>query len=149
LYVRDEKAWEDGGAFVKPTVMEIQEGDIVYKDTSIFAKRGPQGGIFSVVYVPTWYSRSDGIFTAMIGAGVYGFDGEDWVGMNDESMRFLQNLLKSDEAPGELKKLDLSKALRFNQGDAYFADKFGNDIPATEIGKAEPTTMSKILDNMK
>ena len=149
LYISDEKAWEAGGAYIKPTVMEIMKGSIVYKDTHIFAKRGPQSGIFCIVHVPTWSPGSNNIFTAMVGAGVYGFDGEDWAGVNDDSMRFLIRMLKDDETPHELKNLDLSKALRFNQGDEYFATRLGGDVPATEVGKAEPTIMSKLIENMK
>src|SRR5574340_955568 len=110
--------------------MEIREGDLVYKDVTILAKRGPQGGVFCIVYTPSW-SRDDKKFEAMVGAGVYGFEGEDFVGVNSESVEFLKQLLKDDDVPGELKKLDLSGALRFNQGDAYFATNLGDDIPAT------------------
>jgi hypothetical protein len=40
-------------------------------------------------------------------------------------------------------------ALRFNQGDAYFAEQLGSEVPATETGKAQPTVMSEIIDAMR
>lgn len=117
LYIHDNKAYEKGGLYVEPIVMEIQEGDLIYKDISIFAKRGPQSGIFCVVYVPTW--AHEGEFIAMIGAGVCGFEDEKWIGVNSESLDFLKNMVAGDEIPDELKNIDLSGALRFNQGHGY------------------------------
>lgn len=49
LYVRDAKAWREGGAYVADTVMEIREGVIRYLDVDIHAARGPQEGVYAVV----------------------------------------------------------------------------------------------------
>jgi hypothetical protein len=145
LYVCDEKAWEKGGKYVE-TVMQIQEGDLTYKDVTVIAKRGPQEGVFCIVFTPSW-SREDKKFEAMVGAGVYGFEDSNWVGINLESMEFLKELLQDPEVPAELSKLDLSKALRFNQGDAYFATHLRQDIPCSPVGEADPTIMSQLFSN--
>jgi hypothetical protein len=40
----------------------------------------------------------------------------------------------------------LSAGLRFNQGDAYFANKLGKTVPATKPGKATKPMLTKILE---
>jgi hypothetical protein len=216
LYVRDEKAWQDGGRFVSPTVMQIEEGTLSYKDVNIVARRGPQNGVYAVIqttiYPPTItedcskckvkakaYRHEascpdfvDTKYVVMVGCGVYGYSGEEWVGVTDDSKKFLIdwtqgsekievplprlmfNKLFSDDQiraalalkgqvvsrftdenvfvesdshhfEDHIRKLDLSKALRFNQGDAYFANKVGTDIPATPPGTAQEPWLTQAL----
>jgi len=66
LYIRDNKAWKKNGYFVKPTVMQINSGDITYQDLHILALRGPQGGIYVIVY----YMDKEYNPHGMIGCGV-------------------------------------------------------------------------------
>jgi len=216
LYVRDRKGWQEGGRFVEPTVMQVDHGSLSYKDVSICAVRGPQNGVYAVVestiYPPSltgdcskckakakshWHEKGcpdfvDTKYLVMVGCGVYGYSGEDWVGVDDESKKFLVDWIQKsseEEIPmprqlvnklateGDIKahfaskgqkvtriteenifiayesfafedhirKIDLSKALRFNQGDAYFASKLGTEIPATEPGTAEEPWMTQML----
>jgi len=218
LYVRDKKGWQEGGRFVEPTVMQVDNGTLSYKDVSICAIRGPQNGVYAVVestiYPPHltedcakckakaksyWHEKNCADFVdtkhlVMIGCGVYGYDGEEWVGVDDESKKFLASWIqKADQdelamprslfnkLSGEaeikahfatkgqtvtrvteenvfiayesfgfeehVRKIDLSKALRFNQGDAFFANKVGTDIPATPTGTAEEPWLTKMLKN--
>lgn len=155
LYVRDEKAWEEGGAYVKPTIMQINEGDIRYKDVYIFAKRGPQNGVYCAVWTPS-YARKDEKLTFMVGTGVYGYGDKEWVGVTPESVAFLKSMLANEDEggldfglPEEMSKLDFSKILRFNQGDAYFAAHLNIDVPATGPGEAEEPILNQILAEPK
>jgi hypothetical protein len=216
LYVRDSKAWQEGGRFVSPTVMQVESASLSYKDVSITAIRGPQNGVYAVVqstiYPPQLTedcakckSKAKGYaherecpnfvdtkHLVMIGCGVYGYSGEEWVGVTDDSKKFLNDWIRKsddDEIPmpralfnktateGDIKaalaakgqkvsrvteenvfvvyesfsfeehirKIDLSTALRFNQGDAYFASKVGTDIPATPPGTAEEPWLTQAL----
>jgi hypothetical protein len=51
--------------------------------------------------------------------------------------------------PDVVRKLDLTIAKRFNQGDAYFAKHLGGPIPSTVPGKSEPTILSNMIEQMK
>lgn len=90
LYVRDDVAWQKGGLFVRPTVMEVQSGHLIYKDVEIEAVRGPQNGIYFVVQ-----SAIGNPEFVMAGCGVYGFRGKEWVGVLPESEQFLRDWLTS------------------------------------------------------
>jgi len=96
IYIRDPKAWREGGSFVKDTIMAIDHGKIQYHDIEIRATRGPQGG----VYVACWnvnYESEPTDYVGMIGCGVYGFDNEDWVGVQPESVEFLRKWISNKE----------------------------------------------------
>ena len=143
LYLRDPQAWRPG-QFVEPTVMEIQEGSIHYLDVHVFARRGPAYGIYFSVW--TGNEGKEG-FSAMAGIGCSGYVEEKYVGVLPEYIQYLQALLREEDVPEVLKTLDFSHALRFNQGDAYFTDRFNKDVPATRPGKAEPTILSEVIKN--
>lgn len=178
LYVRDEKGWQDGGAYIEPTVMEVMSGDLVYKDVHIVAKRGPKNGIYAVIWFHKYAKKKeDEKFGALVGVGCCGYsDSGEWVGIEKTEVDFLRAMLDEhmvedlrDMMPDSMKGglseeqamhtyytfdekircINLEGGLRFNQGDAYFATHIGTEIPATEPGEAEPTMMSHIIDNMK
>jgi hypothetical protein len=176
IYVRDPKAWTEGGAYIRPTVMEVQSGSISYKDLCIEAVRGPQNGVYCAVWTPSHF-REDKRLKGMLACGVYGFDGEDWVGVKPESLQLFSELITdkvriqefctvydsvkgkykemlnyeadSWDIPDEFRKIDVTKAVRFNQGDAFFAQNLGFDIPCSPPGEAEPTVMDHIIKGIK
>jgi hypothetical protein len=45
-------------------------------------------------------------------------------------------------------KIESENALRFNQGDQYFAKRLGFDTPATPVGKQEETILTGVLKEM-
>jgi len=147
LYIRDEKAWVEGRSFVKSTVAHVNSGDLSYGDVHIVAVRGPQGGVYAVV--TSGYGEKQ---IGMVGCGVYGFDGDEWVGVTAESKEFLQKFLLSEDQEGfaefsdKVRAVKLGGALRFNQGDAYVADRLGEDTPASEPGQAEKPILLQALD---
>jgi len=152
LYVRDAHAWQEGGAFIEPTVMEVQEGNLCYKDLKILAFRGPQEG----VYVAAWSGWTHlGTLKGMVGCGVYGYEGETFVGVQSASAAWLQERLTGDEyrhkVPKELRNVLLSKSEldRFNQGDAFFAKHLGVDTPATGLGEVGPPVLEQALKEIK
>jgi hypothetical protein len=49
------------------------------------------------------------------------------------------------DVPDSARQLDVRSAVRFNQGDAFFASHVGFDIPGTSAGDAQPTIMSQML----
>lgn len=96
IYIHDAKAWRDKGAFVSDTIMEIVEGHVRYHDVHIRAIRGPQEG----VYVACWHEDHQDkqtVITGMIGCGVSGYSGENWVGVTPESVTFLQQWISKKD----------------------------------------------------
>ncbi|MGH9462244.1 MAG: hypothetical protein ACRD1X_13560 [Vicinamibacteria bacterium] len=146
LYVRDEKAWRDGGHFVEPTIMSIDHGQLIYCDVSIYAVRGPKNGIYLAVW--TGYAHEPN-WKAMVGIGLYGYDDRRWIGVQAADIRYLEVQLKADAVPQELGALDFAKAVRFNQGDRYFAEKVRLEPPSTPPGASEDPLLNQLIDDMK
>lgn len=154
LYVQDERAWVEGGAYIRPIIMEIQSGELTYKDVHVSALRGPQEGVYAVVYTTRYPPHVEGepykppTYTGMIGVGVYGYHGEEWVGVLPESIAWFREQVKNAEkmdVPREFRDLDWSKGRRFNQGDAFFAKNLGFETPATREGETETPILSQML----
>lgn len=167
LYIRDAKAWREDGEYVEPTVMEIQEGRLHYLDLHVLALRGPQNGVYCVVWHTKYQEQEKGepyrppIVTGMVGMGVYGFRGEEWVGAEEESVRWFVGRLQKKEpedfdglgthefyvlnVPDVFRQFDWGRGLRFNQGDAYLADRLGEETPATEVGQQQKPMLMKML----
>jgi len=151
LYVSDEKAWEEGGGFVRPVVMEIQEGHIRYKDMHIYAVRGPQQGIYCAVWIPRYVVKrvtgKDKIL-AVFGCGVYGYeeDGE-FVGVKQESLEFLKNMIKSlcdFESPVEFLAADLLCAFAGKDVNLYDCNDIGEFVLSEEATVALAGYFKKI-----
>lgn len=191
LYVRDPKAWQEGGSYVHPVVMEVQKGSFHYKDVQIEAIRGPKNGIYCVVSCTRYQDQPKAtpedpkpayvppIVTAMVGIGCYGYGGEygdEWIGIDDTEKDFLAGWLQghateqvtmfsssydpktkewvkgkevmetvSHNFDKAIRDIPFGNALRFNQGDAYFAKNLDFELPATKPGEAQPTIMSQML----
>jgi len=60
LYVRDEDAWVGGRRFVKPTIAEVQSGDLYLSGFEIVAVRGPQEAIFVQVTAAQYKKQEKG-----------------------------------------------------------------------------------------
>lgn len=159
LYVHDPDTWREG-RYSKPVVMEIQHGEVNYRDVCILAKRGPQEG----VYVMMWsgYEWSPGA-DMMVGCGVYGYADRDeaatgapqpedyeWLGVTDESLAFLRQMVTEHldrdwrEPHPILADEVWEKAVRFNQGDAFFV---GASEAATAVGDIEVPLMMQALED--
>jgi hypothetical protein len=132
--------------------MEIQSGNLTYKDVNIYAERGPQNGIYCVVCAPAYINKKkDEKPNAMLGIGCYGYNNDEWIGVRSGSVDFLAGMVKLniDNLPWSYRKilenLNFKGALRFNQGDGYFAGKLNFSTPVSKIGKAEEPITMKIL----
>ena len=160
LYVRDAEAWQEG-RYVEPVIMEIRQGEVNYRDVCIIAVRGPQEGVYVMVW--SGYEWSPGA-DMMVGCGVYGFADRDedalgpvpepedyeWLGVTDESVAFLRQMvtdrLRSDWLPDHAILADevWERAARFNQGDAYFV---GPSAAATAVGEGEAPLLMQALED--
>lgn len=143
LYVYDAKAWRKDSGYSEPCVMNVNEGELVYLDVQIRAIRGPQQGVFAVVTSGSSYGKT---LQGMVGCGVYGFKDETWVGVNEESVKFLRHYLDTtDEFDQKIRGVKLDGALRYNQGDMYFAANAGMDPQATKPGDAKEPQINKMI----
>lgn len=149
LYVRDKKAWRKGGDYINDTMMEVTEGELKYFDVKIMAKRGPKNGVYVIVETPTFGEDRQ----IMVGIGCYGYSDDEvgtWCGIQQAEIDFLKAMLTEKDEYGfvhdeKITNIDLTKALRFNQGDAFFADNLTLEIPATSPGEAtEPMLMTML-----
>jgi len=149
LYVHDAKAWEENCCFVHDTIMEVQHCSIIYKPFHIIAKRGRQSSILCVIWTCNYDKEGDDKYDFMIGCGVYGYRGDDWVGVETKTFIDLKNFARKVIAE-ELNGHDIvtfpDKPLRFNQGDAFFANVCDTEIPATEINSISKPLLDKILE---
>ena len=146
LYVRDDKAWKEG-AFIKPTIMEIAEGQIEYHRFKIISSRGKNNELFVVAeYSSTDYTEKK----QLIGIGAYGYDDDgNYVGITSETKgEFFHWIGMTKEDWWFPIDIDVTKIKGFNainQGDKYFADALGFETP---VNTDEPI-LSKALKNMK
>jgi|SRR3990172_460801 len=193
LYIYDDKGWHEGFGYTRPCVMEIHEGRMQYKDANILAFRGPQNGIYAVVWSGWEHfdrdkdKRYGHPLRGMTGCSVYGYSEEteerdaEFVGVLPESIEwFRAKLLETNtepmifwghtiypgekttrlkqvvystpnnpwyihDVPEAFRKLDWAQAVRFNQGDAYFAGKLDFPTPITKPGEADDTLLSRTL----
>lgn len=145
LYVNDPETWKEG-TFSKPVVASIEEGSLRYRDVYIWAIRGPQDGIYACIWERNYNpNQTNGI----IAIGVYGYDGENWTGIERSSTAWFTGQLKAVpsgvDLPEEFNRLCLDHGFRYNQGDAYFATHIGKNIPATLPGEAEEPVIDDVL----
>jgi len=113
IHIQDPKGWHGGGSFASYVVAQIQHGSLVYHDVNIEAIRGPQNGIYIVCWTVEWIKippsvqtrmnfpkeegKTEPNYHGMIGCGVYGFEGGEWVGVKKESLEFLKNWVSKKE----------------------------------------------------
>lgn len=81
-----------------------------------------------------------------------GLDLHPWVGVTKETLAEFRKWLENPETEADeeyLKSIDWDNLLRFNQGDAYFANVFQHEVPATELGGAETPMIMDMIGAMK
>lgn len=147
IYIRDEAGWQEGGQFIKPTIMEIHSSIVRYKDVTIISKSE-----YGTVYIVAWsgYSHKNDL-KGMTGIGTYGFRGNKYVGVTDLQLKRLKKFLNKEQKvgwydiPKEFKDMDFNKGKRFNQGDMFFHEQLGTDKSCSEVGRAKEPILSKAL----
>jgi hypothetical protein len=158
-HILDTKAWtKEDSHFVEPVIMTIQNGYLTYKDLEIYAERGPQNGIYVLAfwkdYVgdgPKGMDNIRMIWGGMAAIGCYGFEGEDWVGVQKRSIDFLKLIIKKAKKEYILEKemfsdIDFGNAIRYCQGDGYFAEAGVIDhMVGTKVGEADTPILLKAL----
>lgn len=153
LYVRDTAMWVDGRSYVEPTIAEVHEGRSTIAGFRIYAKRGPQQSVLAFVETGWRHSdRPEAKYDCMCGIGCYGFEGEQWVGVQRPTFAALLawlGELMNDYIVEEdyMKLIENSDPLRFNQGDGYFADNTGHPelSQVTRIGEANQPIILSML----
>lgn len=89
LYKNQILIWDQG-----KFVIRLLSGDLCYADVRIVAKRGPQDGIYCVVYELS----ESGDHVAMVGCGVSNYDDNgECIEVTDECRTFLQAMLNTSE----------------------------------------------------
>ena len=73
LYLRDERMWVEESSFTKPTIAQIESGNVKLSDFQIYSKRGSQNSILCFVET-TKYEKEIATRDWMMGIGCYGYD---------------------------------------------------------------------------
>jgi len=154
LNVLAPKMWCDDSQFIKPYIAQIQEGEIALAGFLIYAARGPQEAVFTVIDTnPAVYGNK----LYFGGIGCYGFDengGDEFVGVRESTIvkffEWADNLapeLNSPEMKIWLDKCKKATNLRCNQGDAYIAERLGvkKETFATQVGQADTPLIVKAI----
>ena len=142
-YLKDEKAWEKDGAFIKHTIMQVHMGNFTYKNFKIVAKRGKQNSIYIVVEYNNYDKK---IKKYLYGIGCYAYKGDIMVGVEENTLKDYLKWLKKVSEEDYLDYVEPKEKIRFNQGDAFFIGKNG---AKTKIGKQKETIMSKMIQNLQ
>lgn len=114
-------------------------------------------GVFIYVQDYTYINDKRVITVDFLGVGIYGYSDSEYVGVTDDTLNELSKWYddiycgkwgrseKNYEDSEKTPKIDVRNGKRFNLGDAYFV---GAENSMTDVGKAEPTVFSQIIDKM-
>lgn len=157
----------------------IENGNLSYHDLSISAVRGPQGGIYIACWERWEYKKfivGCGVYgfddSDWVGVKQESLDFlhkfitdqhpiwtqeeiDEMVASVPEEHReqMLEGMTGDKNVSYTLSKeiaaIDVYKGSRFNQGDAYFAQRAGADIPATKVGEAEEPILTQAFKEDK
>lgn len=182
IYVTDEGAWREGDPFIDGVVMQIQHGELRYRDLHVFAKRGPKNGIYAVLMLdygdntqgmvcigccsytsttqcPNCGSHLLGIYRSETKKHTLECSDEQcnfvmdndtkWAGIEFEEVAhlaaYVKELVNEYAIPKKFASINFDKALRFNQGDAFFAVHAEQQIPATLPGDSKTPAIIDML----
>lgn len=99
IYIRDEEGWRENQGFTKPTVAEINDGRMKYKNVEIvvqFYENPLPESIYFCAWFTDWDSKDQKIYFCY-GVGTYGYEGSDWVGVRHWQMEMCENWIKNNE----------------------------------------------------
>lgn len=149
LYVHDEAVQKNNDPYSGDVVMEVQEGKFTYRDLDIKAVRGPNDGIYALC----WTGYHDDV-EFMLATGIYGYHDRtgEWIGVQEENIELLRTIYRKwarEYLPNKRIEKDPfpENPLRFNQGDAFFADNLdGVTLPATTPGDTQDPLIMQSLN---
>lgn len=125
-----------------------EAGNLHLGDASLVVRRADEGTT-ALIVARRGYGEDEAGFAAI---GCYGFEGEDWVGVQPHQIQALTALIRSAEvsfSPACMAALlaAIGTGSRFNQGDAFFARALGGDAAdvATPPGEADKPAALKML----
>lgn len=136
LKVSGVELWHPMGPYPSPHAGVIRSGDLNLLDVTVIAEPLPRGGLVWA----TWFHRGAEL-VGTVGTVAFGFSPESqYVGVRPGDVAAMSAALKRWAAerclPDSLSELGLANALRYNQGDAFFARQMGHALPATPPGEA-------------
>jgi hypothetical protein len=136
LHVLHKEIWNTNCLVQYPTVGMVEEGAVWFLDTYILATslQHKQGVIWA-----TWFQQQQELF-GIVGVSCHGLHAGKYLGVTPDDVVCLQKQLqdwnRQGKVPEKLGSLGFENALRFNQGDAFFASKMGHALSSTRVGEA-------------
>lgn len=148
VYVRSELMWSEAARFSYPTIAQVHEGELVIGGARLSAFRGPRDGVYVIVTETAIGPDGGSRHRAMVGIGCEGFEGEAWVGITEREVEHLRGLL-ARHGEGWLCSVDLSRAARHNQGDAFFARHYGIPTPDSAPGESDGPLLNDAVRGLR
>ena len=123
-----------GCGFSAPVIAQLHEGQLQMGGAFVSATRGPREAIYVVVREPLRDAKDEWRERALVGCALLGDVGDTWVGIGPDEVARLASFAAASFP--ELAGLDLSRAVRHNQGDRVFAGAYGVPAPTSAPGVA-------------
>ena len=142
LQAAGAECWHPLSEFPTPQFGAVRDGDLTVLDTRVLARtltHAASGTVRGLVWA-TWFLRGAEV-TATVGVTVRGFDAlGKYAGVTPADVKLFKEALarwaKEGRLPAALAALGTGNALRFNQGDHFFAKQMGHACSATAPGTA-------------
>ena len=125
--------------------MEVNSSCLVYKDVNIICVQRPTKHCDITTFFCVWSGwEHENTMNGIVGICQYDNIQPDAIGKLHEALiKDFDNDYRI--IPKTFKLIDLSKGMRFNQGDIFFHDKIGTDRQCTVPGEAKGTMFSQLL----
>ena len=145
LYVEDNFGWRKKCGYSEPTVMEINSSRLIYKDVNIACTQRSTKRCDITTLFCIWSGwEHENNMSGIVGVCQYGNIQPDAIGELHKTL--IENFdCEYCTIPEIFKTLDLSKGMRFNQGDMFFHDKIDTDKQCTVPGEAKNTMFGQLL----
>lgn len=145
IHIYDEKAFRGGCGFRNNLVMRIESGDCRYFDMRMDVWKPETNEVYLAANKG---HRHDDTYVGFAGCGVFGYDGEDWVGVREHQIeRLRQHIQESSHVREE--DFQIPEDAEYNQGDEVLLESVEGSVDSSELyNRGEEPVLAQLLDSM-
>lgn len=146
VHVYDEYAFREGHGFRGDLVMRIEDGGCRYFDVHIDTWKPVSNEVY--VALKQGY-RHDDSYSGFAGCGVYGYDGDEWVGVREHQLERLREHIITSDAVRE-SDFVIPEEYDYNQGDQVLLERATGETvrSAALYDNDNRPILEQILDEM-
>jgi hypothetical protein len=130
------------------TILTFEFGEIGHSTKSgniyIYGQRGLQNSI----YLAAIYRGFAGDKKCLFGIGAYGFEKEEWVGIQTKTEKVFLLWLNSLNI-ADIQGILLEQGCRYNQGDSFFHKELDTPLQPSKSGEAKKSVFEVLLEGGK